>query len=133
MYAQIEPTGGEALGGVLAFLVIAGFYLLPAVVAAIRKVPNAGSVFVINLFLGWTVIGWVIALAMAARLTPPPPVHQTFTSQPLETSSPARPETSTAGRATLAYCPQCGTQAIPGHRFWAAVEPASLVKLASNT
>ncbi|HXA88731.1 MAG TPA: superinfection immunity protein [Mycobacterium sp.] len=27
--------------------------------------PNAGSVAVINLFLGWTFIGWVVAPAMA--------------------------------------------------------------------
>jgi hypothetical protein len=30
-------------------------------------VPNLGSVAVINTFLGWTFIGWVVALAMAAR------------------------------------------------------------------
>ncbi|MUL76445.1 superinfection immunity protein [Mycobacterium sp. CBMA226] len=36
-------------------------------VAANRKVPNVGSVIVINLFLGWTFVGWVVALAMAMR------------------------------------------------------------------
>jgi hypothetical protein len=29
-----------------------------------------GSVVVINIFLGWTFIGWVVALAMAARSVP---------------------------------------------------------------
>lgn len=42
-------------------------YLLPAIIAAVRKVPNADSVAVVNIFLGWTVLGWIIALAMAAR------------------------------------------------------------------
>lgn len=28
---------------------------------------NTGSVVVLNLFLGWAVIGWVVALAMACR------------------------------------------------------------------
>jgi predicted cupin superfamily sugar epimerase len=32
-----------------------------------RKVRNQGIVVVINLFLGWTLIGCVIALAMAFR------------------------------------------------------------------
>jgi hypothetical protein len=30
------------------------------------------TIAVINVFLGWTVIGWVVALAMAARSVPPP-------------------------------------------------------------
>ncbi|WP_285564941.1 MULTISPECIES: superinfection immunity protein [unclassified Streptomyces] len=42
-------------------------YFVPAFVAFSRGVPNKGSVFVINLFLGWTVVGWIVALAMAAR------------------------------------------------------------------
>ncbi|MCX5101012.1 MULTISPECIES: superinfection immunity protein [unclassified Streptomyces] len=39
-------------------------YFLPFFIAAGRGV-NTGSVFVINLFLGWTFIGWVVALAMS--------------------------------------------------------------------
>ena len=54
-------------------LVLAGLYFLPLIVAATRKVPNVGSVGVINLFLGWTLVGWVVALAMAARSAPTPP------------------------------------------------------------
>jgi len=45
-------------------------YFLPSLIAGRRKVPNAGSVFVLNLFLGWTLIGWVIALSMAVRTVP---------------------------------------------------------------
>ncbi|MEV7401744.1 superinfection immunity protein [Streptomyces sp. NPDC091267] len=42
-------------------------YFVPTVVALTRGVPNKGSVIVINLLLGWTVVGWIVALAMAAR------------------------------------------------------------------
>ena len=45
-------------------------YFLPTVVALRRKVPNSISVLVINLFLGWSLIGWVVALAMAVRTKP---------------------------------------------------------------
>lgn len=48
-------------------LLVAAAYFLPTLVAVMRSVPNAGSVVVINLFLGWTLIGWVVSLAMAAR------------------------------------------------------------------
>jgi hypothetical protein len=41
------------------------FYFLPAIQAASRRHHNLGSIIVINVFLGWTLIGWVVALAMA--------------------------------------------------------------------
>ena len=40
-------------------------YFAPSIVANVRHVRNVGSVVVVNLFLGWTFIGWVVALAMA--------------------------------------------------------------------
>lgn len=51
-------------------------YLIPTFVAYQRGVPNRASVAVINVFLGWSLIGWVVALAMAARDVRPsaPPV-----------------------------------------------------------
>jgi Superinfection immunity protein len=51
----------------IALLVVLCLYFLPAIVAVARKVRHQGSVVVINLFLGWTFIGWVVALAMACR------------------------------------------------------------------
>ena len=55
--------GGATVLGILAL----ALYFLPTVVAVTRKVTNQGSVAVINIFLGWTMIGWVVALAMACR------------------------------------------------------------------
>ncbi|MEV0450253.1 superinfection immunity protein [Streptomyces sp. NPDC050600] len=54
-------------------IVLALPYFVPTVVAVVRSVPNRGSVIVINVFLGWTVLGWIVALAMAARSGPPRP------------------------------------------------------------
>jgi hypothetical protein len=53
--------------GFLALIVLFTLYFLPSIVALLRKVPDAGSVIVLNLFLGWTFLGWVISMAMAAR------------------------------------------------------------------
>lgn len=41
------------------------FYFLPTAIAFSRNIPCAGSVLAINLFLGWTLIGWVAALALS--------------------------------------------------------------------
>lgn len=68
--AQASDGGGAAVL-IFLFLFSAAIYFIPTIVAGIRKVPNLGSVIVINLFLGWTLIGWVVALAMAARSLPP--------------------------------------------------------------
>lgn len=40
-------------------------YMLPAGIGIIRGRSNAGAIFVLNLFLGWTLIGWVISLVWA--------------------------------------------------------------------
>lgn len=48
----------------LIFLLIV--YFLPSIVAGTRKKRNANAITVLNLFLGWTLIGWVIALVWAA-------------------------------------------------------------------
>ncbi|MFJ4854791.1 MULTISPECIES: superinfection immunity protein [unclassified Streptomyces] len=55
----------------LLIVLIVVAYFVPTVVAFARGVSNSGSVFVLNLFLGWTVVGWVVALAMAVRSTQP--------------------------------------------------------------
>lgn len=57
---------------VAVLLISATFYMLPSIIAATRKVPNTGSVVVVNAFLGWTFVGWVVALAMALRSRPQP-------------------------------------------------------------
>jgi hypothetical protein len=47
--------------------IAAALYLLPVLVAWGRRVPDIGSVAVINILLGWTLVGWVAALALALR------------------------------------------------------------------
>jgi len=42
-------------------------YLLPAIVAALRQSPSGRAVFALNLFLGWTVIGWIVAMTWATE------------------------------------------------------------------
>ncbi|HTA97660.1 MAG TPA: superinfection immunity protein [Solirubrobacteraceae bacterium] len=62
-----SASGGGAAVALLVIIVGIGLYFLPTMVAVSRKVTNQGSIFVINFFLGWSFIGWVVALAMACR------------------------------------------------------------------
>lgn len=55
-----------ALIGLVIFGGLVALYFLPTIMAAKAESKYAGAVFVINTFLGWTIIGWVVALAWAA-------------------------------------------------------------------
>lgn len=49
------------------FTVAIAIYVLPTVVAKMNNRPNFKSIFLLNLLLGWSLIGWGVALIWAAR------------------------------------------------------------------
>ncbi len=51
---------------IIILVVMLALYLLPYVIAKLRKIKNSTSVFWLNLFLGWTVIGFFVLLFYAA-------------------------------------------------------------------
>ena len=51
-------------------------YFVPTIVAAKRGHHNVGTIIVINVLLGWTFIGWVVALAWSvSEVRRPQPTH----------------------------------------------------------
>ena len=51
-----------------AFIIIAIFlliYFMPAIVAGSRDHPQGLAIFMLNLLLGWTALGWVAAIVWA--------------------------------------------------------------------
>ena len=50
----------------LILLVLIVLYFLPFIIALIRNVRNKTSVFFLNLFLGWTVIGFFVLIFYAS-------------------------------------------------------------------
>lgn len=72
MHSSLAGRGDDVgIGAGLGVLVIIALYMLPTVIAAVREVVNVGSVAAINVLLGWTLVGWAVALAMALRTNPP--------------------------------------------------------------
>ena len=51
-----------AISGVIAFSLV---YFIPTIVASHRHHPQLTAIFILNLFLGWSLIGWVGALVWA--------------------------------------------------------------------
>jgi T4 superinfection immunity protein len=66
--SSMDVSGGVAL---LFLIVIFLVYFLPGIVSAARHHPNADAIFILNLFLGWTILGWVIALVWACTYVGP--------------------------------------------------------------
>jgi hypothetical protein len=42
-------------------------YFLPAIIALVRERHDKLSIFLLNLFLGWSIIGWIVALVWACK------------------------------------------------------------------
>ena len=53
-------------------LLVAGLiiYFVPTIVAMMANRANTGAIGLLNLFLGWTLIGWVGALVWASTTAP---------------------------------------------------------------
>lgn len=59
----------------LFFFPLLGFplvmYFLPSIIALLRSKRDTLAIFLLNFFLGWSVIGWFIALIWAAKADVP--------------------------------------------------------------
>jgi Superinfection immunity protein len=79
-------------------------YLLPAIIGIARRVPDIGALAVINILLGWTLLGWVTALALALRSAPAAgPAVQVFHNFP-----PPPPPNQFAGAGWTGPLPRPG-------------------------
>lgn len=64
----IQPAangGGNPFGPLLLATVAIAAYFAPSLIADGRKHKSVGGIAVVNFFLGWTVLGWIVALAWA--------------------------------------------------------------------
>ncbi len=50
-------------GALLVFL--AAVYFVPTIVASVREHRNMAGIVILNLLLGWTILGWIGALVWA--------------------------------------------------------------------
>jgi len=50
------------LSGMILVILIFGIYSLPTLIAFLRSHKNKLAIFFLNILLGWTGIGWTIAL-----------------------------------------------------------------------
>ncbi len=51
---------------ILSLIALFAGYFLPAIISAARSHPDNLAIFLTNLLLGWTGLGWIIALIWSA-------------------------------------------------------------------
>ncbi|MDN4292758.1 superinfection immunity protein [Citrobacter freundii] len=83
----------------IVILVIAiALYLLPGIIASSREHKNSTAIWVLNIVLGWSFLGWVAALVWA------------FTNpgiQPESVMSPTPPFPKHVSNLDIKKCPYC--------------------------
>jgi hypothetical protein len=95
-------------------------YFIPSIIAFLRKHENAVPLFLVNIFLGWTLIGWIICLVWALTgsgagrtVAPAPPKPEAKAAEPVPTPDPDRKHCSQCGiqiEPSDAFCRRCGTK-----------------------
>jgi hypothetical protein len=80
----------------VSFLILTALYFLPSIIGKDKR--DAMGIFLVNLFLGWTLIGWVVAFLWACT-----------------SDRPACVQYAPAGVAH--FCSHCGTPAAPVVRY----------------
>lgn len=109
------PPNSASLPGNMFFFAYLSFgiavLLLPTWVALWRRRTGAGKIMFVNLFLSWTVIGWVLALIFAFR-DPGRNVTEPYICRNCYTAStprfiPRRWFFGGGGVAPVLNCPRC--------------------------
>lgn len=55
------------MGSIILLLFLLALYFLPTIIASRKNHKDGTAIFVLNLFLGWTFVGWVIALVWSVK------------------------------------------------------------------
>jgi hypothetical protein len=106
-------SGAGIILSVLLVLFIGIIYLIPAIIASRRSHPYSGRIFALNLFLGWTTIGWLGALIWALIKPGPLPV-QVIENEPPLTDSKVCPSCAETVRLAAKRCRFCGLEFAEG-------------------
>ena len=66
-----DTSGASLLLGFMVLAVLLALYLLPAIIGFSRHHRQATAIFVLDLLLGWTMIGWIAALVWSLTNSQP--------------------------------------------------------------
>lgn len=93
------------------FLAAPALYLLPTFEAWNKSHPNLTSIALVNLFLGWSLIGWVVAMAWAFKRpeSPATPTQVIASPKPAAHDTKACPFCAEQILVAAIKCKHCGS------------------------
>ncbi|WP_227257075.1 superinfection immunity protein [Shewanella baltica] len=105
--AQAQADQLKEFSSLFIFLVPILFYFCPMYVAYFNKQPNFYSIFALNLFLGWTLVGWVVALVWALKSQEPVKAAVVSTPDVKPVAPPPTPIIPPSPAKQMKQCPYC--------------------------
>lgn len=79
-----------------AFLISSLIYFIPTIVAAKKKSPKLKMIILLDVFLAWTFVAWVVCLVLACKKSAPAQIpeapEETKTPEVEEETEPAQAE-----------------------------------------
>jgi uncharacterized membrane protein YqaE (UPF0057 family) len=63
--SALRDAGESNMSALIIFFGFAFLYMLPWLLAVACRNRNASGIFILNLFLGWTMLGWIGAMIWA--------------------------------------------------------------------
>ena len=95
----MDDTNGEIIS-LLLWLIMLGIYLIPTLVARCQEHHQLYAIGVLNLLLGWTLVGWIGALVWASKgkefLPNQKTNHHRKRNHHRKSTSPTQPQPSVA-------------------------------------
>jgi hypothetical protein len=81
---QAAQDAGTAIGVGLLVMIVIGVigYFIPTIIALARRHPKKGPIILVNLFLGWSVVGWIVSLVWAFSSPQAPSVINNYMVPP---------------------------------------------------
>lgn len=91
----------QTIFGIFTLIMAISLYFVPAMVAIGRRHVNALPIFLTNLYMGWTVLGWIAALIWALSNTVAAAPATAAAYAPTSSSSSVPMPASKAGRYAM--------------------------------
>ena len=65
--SEAAALGGLGIFSIVLILIGLVVYFIPTIVAVKRDHPNKVAIICVDIFLGWSFLGWVVALVWALK------------------------------------------------------------------